>query len=285
MLMKLAAVVAGIVLKRPSALIRSPYVADVLLDDGRTVLAHSAALGCCGLSDKDARIWLQPMPTKKTTDATKCSHRICLSTVYDTVRGKSVNIGIFPKYAEELAEKALVGNYLRCLQGIREYRREAVVKVDGLVDSRFDFSGIDAQGCPFLMEIKNVPLADYEDIVPRKSGSYADRDFYEKVAYFPDGYRKKASDPVSPRALKHIRELTTIRGMSKTRCILCFVVQRSDVNRFTASVADPEYKAAFEDARRGGVEIVVMVIEWRIVEEAGSYSSEAWFVCDDLAIV
>ena len=281
MLMKLESVVAGTVLKRPSASIKSPYVADVLLDDGRRVIAHSAALGCCGLSDKGARIWLQPMSANKTTDA-KCSHRVCLSSVYDTVREKSVTIGIFPKYAEELAEKALVGNYLRCLQGVRKYRRETVIKVDGLVDSRFDFSGIDGEGCPFLMEIKNVPLADYEDIVPRKSGSYADREFGEKVAYFPDGYRKKASDPVSPRALKHIRELTAIRGMSKTRCILCFVVQRSDVNRFTASVADPEYKAAFESARLGGVEIVVMVVEWKIVD---GYGSEAWFVCDDLCIV
>ena len=87
---------------------------------------------------------------------------------------------------------------------------------------------------------------------------------------------------MSPRALKHIRELTTIRGMSKTRCILCFVVQRSDVNRFTASVADPEYKAAFEEARKSGVEIVVMVVEWRIVEGCGA---EAWLITDDLNIV
>lgn len=285
MLMKLESVVKGTVLKRPSATIKSPYVADVLLDDGRTVLAHSAALGCCGLSDKGATIWLHDLPSKKKGDA-KCSHRICLSTLYDTVREKSVTIGIFPKYAEELAEKALVGNYLRCLQGVRKYRRETVIKVDGLVDSRFDFSGIDGQGCPFLMEIKNVPLADYEDIVPRKpGGSYAEREFGEKVAYFPDGYRKKASDPVSPRALKHIRELTVIKGISKTRCILCFVVQRSDVNRFTASVADPEYKAALKDARIKGVEIIVMVIEWKIVDGSGSSGAEAWFLTDELAIV
>jgi DNA-binding sugar fermentation-stimulating protein len=206
--------------------------------------------------------------------------------LYDTVREKSVTVGIFPKYAEELAEKALVGNHLRCLRGVRKYRRETVLKVDGLVDSRFDFSGIDGQGCPFLMEIKNVPLADYEDCVPRKPGSsYADMEFAEKVAYFPDGYRKKATDPISPRALKHIRELTIIRGMSKTRCILCFVVQRSDVNRFTASVADPEYKDAFEEARRCGVEIVVMVVEWRIVEGCGSSGAEAWLITDDLNIV
>jgi DNA-binding sugar fermentation-stimulating protein len=285
MLMKLESVVSGTVLKRPSATIKSPYVSDVLLDDGRTVLAHSASLGCCRLSDKGATIWLQSMPVKKGADA-KCSHRVCLSTLYDTVREKSVTVGIFPKYAEELAEKALVGNHFKCLRGVRKYRRETVLKVDGLVDSRFDFSGIDGQGCPFLMEIKNVPLADYEDCVPRKPGSsYVDREFGDKVAYFPDGYRKKATDPVSPRALKHIRELTTIRGMSKTRCILCFVVQRSDVNRFTASVADPEYKDAFEEARRCGVEIVVMVVEWRIVEGSGSSGAEAWFITDDLNIV
>ena len=283
--MKLESVVSGTVLKRPSASIKSPYVADVLLDDGRTILAHSAALGCCGLSDKGATIWLQSMPAKKGADA-KCSHRVCLSTLYDTVREKSVTVGIFPKYAEELAEKALVGNHFRSLQGIQKYRRETVLKVDGLVDSRFDFSGIDGQGCPFLMEIKNVPLADYEDCVPRKPGSsYMDMEFAEKVAYFPDGYRKKASDPVSPRALKHIRELTIIRGMSKTRCILCFVVQRSDVNRFTASVADPEYKTAFEEARNSGVEIVVMVVEWRIVEGYSSSGAEAWLITDDLNIV
>lgn len=285
MLMKLDSVVKGSVLKRPSASIKSPYVADVLLDDGRSVLAHSAALGCCGLSDKGATIWLQELPAKKGGDA-KCSHRVCLSTLYDTVREKSVTVGIFPKYAEELAEKVLVGNHFRSLQGIQKYRRETVIKVDGLVDSRFDFSGIDGQGCPFLMEIKNVPLADYEDCVPRKHSScYHDREFGEKVAYFPDGYRKKASDPISPRALKHIRELTVIKGMSKTRCILCFVVQRSDVNRFTASVADPEYKYALEDARRKGVEIIVMVVEWKIVEGSHSSGAEAWLITDDLTIV
>lgn len=277
MLMKLGCVIAGLVLKRPSALIKSPYVADVLLDDGRNILAHCPALGCCGLSDKDSRVWLQEIPTRKSDS--KCSHRICLSSLRDSVRDKAVIIGIFPKFAEELVEKALVGNYLRCLQRVQKYSRETVIKIDGVADSRFDFSGIDEQGCPFIMEVKNVPLADFEE--PRlKAGSYTDRQFNDKVAYFPDGYRKKASDPISPRALKHVRELTAIRGTSKTRCLLCFVVQRSDVNRFTASVADPEYKAAFEDARRGGVEIIVLVVEWLIK----GAEAEAWFVCDDLPI-
>ena len=31
--------------------------------------------------------------------------------------------------------------------------------------------------------------------------------FNDKIAYFPDGYRKNSTDVVSPRALKHIEEL------------------------------------------------------------------------------
>ena len=30
------------------------------------------------------------------------------------------------------------------------------------------------------------------------------------MSYFPDGYRKNANEPVSPRALKHIEELEKI---------------------------------------------------------------------------
>ena len=63
------------------------------------------------------------------------------------------------------------------------------------------------------MEVKNVPLADYEDVTAKERAKmdFSGRDFNSKVAYFPDGYRKKTTDPVSPRALKHIRELTLIK--------------------------------------------------------------------------
>ena len=32
------------------------------------------------------------------------------------------------------------------------------------MNSRFDFAGIDSNDKPFVMEIKNVPLADYVDV-------------------------------------------------------------------------------------------------------------------------
>ena len=129
------------------------------------------------------------------------------------------------------------------------------------------------------MEVKNVPLADYEDVTAKErvKMDFSDRDFNTKVAYFPDGYRKKTSDPVSPRALKHIRELTLIKKESATRCIMCYVIQRTDANRFQPSVIDPEYRDAFKLAVEAGVEIITMVISW-------NRNGEATFIRDDLPI-
>jgi DNA-binding sugar fermentation-stimulating protein len=129
------------------------------------------------------------------------------------------------------------------------------------------------------MEVKNVPLADYEDITSkdRKKKCYDEFEYNSKVAYFPDGYRKKVIDTVSPRALKHIKELTLIKKESKTRCIMCYVIQRTDVNRFQPSIIDPEYREAFKEAVNAGVEIITLVIQW-------TREGEAYFIRDDLPI-
>ena len=129
------------------------------------------------------------------------------------------------------------------------------------------------------MEVKNVPLADYEDITAkdRKGKCYDNCAIDSKVAYFPDGYRKKSSEPVSPRALKHIRELTLIKRESKTRCIMCYVIQRTDINRFQPSIIDPEYREAVKNAIDAGVEIITLVVRW-------TKEGEAYFVRDDLPI-
>ena len=129
------------------------------------------------------------------------------------------------------------------------------------------------------MEVKNVPLADYEDlsIKERKKMDFSDREFDSKVAYFPDGYRKKSSQVISPRALKHIKEFTYIKTTSITRCIMCYVIQRTDVNRFQVSVIDSEYREAVKDALDKGVEIITLVINW-------NKNGEAYFVTDSLPL-
>lgn len=282
MLHKILDLVEGTVIKRPSKQIKSPYVADVLInqkneneneDEELLVLAHSACLGCCGLADKEATVLMIPMKNKSN----KCQYSIYFSKILGE---NEVIVGIYPKLAEELTEKALKNNFLSTLQNVKSYKRETTVFIEGKVDSRFDFSGVDSDGIPFIMEVKNVPLADYEDLTEkeRKKMDFSDREFNTKVAYFPDGYRKKKSDPVSPRALKHIRELTIIKKESTTRCIMCFVIQRNDVNRFTPSVIDEQYRQAVKDAMDAGVEIITMVVEW-------NKEGVAKFIRDNLPIV
>ena len=299
LLLKIDGLVEGAVVKRPSKFIKTPYVADIMLKKKEdinnisvdTVLGHTASLGCCGLADAGARILMAPVITKKNKknktnkkpkkdedkekEKLSCEYRVYLSVILE--RDTEIIVGIYPKLAEELTEAALKANLLSRLQNIRRYRRETVLQVEGQIDSRFDFTGIDCNGIPFIMEVKNVPLADYEDITAkdRKKMCYDDRAIDSKVAYFPDGYRKKSTDPVSPRALKHIREMTLIKSKTKIRCIMCYVIQRTDIDRFQPSIVDPEYREAVRVAVATGIEIITLVVRW-------TKEGEAYFIRDDL---
>jgi DNA-binding sugar fermentation-stimulating protein len=284
--------IEGVILKRPSKHIKSPYVADVLIQENevkREIIAHSASLGCCGMAEENAQVLLVELPEKNNVESQKCSHRICLSIFRDSYHsGYESIVGIYPKLAEQLAENALKGGFISSLKNIRSYKRETVIKIKDKVDSRFDFSGIDENGIPFVMEIKNVPIAYYEEtpyIKDKKSKSkkeivdYSSRSFDSKVAYFPDGYRKKSTDTISPRALKHVKELTIMKTESspQIRTLLCFVIQRDDVECFKPSSLDPEYKDAVKKANESGVEIIAMVIKW-------NKDGTATFIRDDLPI-
>lgn len=294
MLIKLDNLIEGQVIKRPSKYIKTPYVADILCTN-EEVLGHTASLGCCGLADVDAfvLISIKPETNKKVNIKNKanmrCSHTVYLSVLKE--KDSEQIIGIHPKLAETLTEAALISNKLTKLQNIKEYKRETTIYIKNKIDSRFDFTGVDENGIPFIMEVKNVPLADYEDITAKEriKMDFSDREINSKVAYFPDGYRKKTTDPVSPRALKHIRELTLIKKeikdyaftyegiLPKIRCIMCYVIQRTDVNSFQPSIIDPEYRQAFKEAVEAGVEIITMVVSW-------NKNGEATFIRDDLPI-
>lgn len=284
-LMKIDNLIEGQVIKRPSKYIKTPYVADIMCDNDE-VLGHTASLGCCGLADVNSNVLMSLSPESKSKPKNhanmKCTHTVYLSVLRD--RENEEIIGIHPKLAETLTEAALKANLLTKLQNIRRYRRETAIYIKDKIDSRFDFTGIDENGIPFIMEVKNVPLADYEDISAKERSrmDFSDRDFKSKVSYFPDGYRKISSDPVSPRALKHIRELTLIKKETQeaslnTRCIMCYVIQRTDTNRFQPSIIDSKYRDAFKKAMKTGVEIITMVVSW-------NRNGEAIFIRDDLPI-
>lgn len=263
------------IIKRPSASCKTPYVADTILEEEipselqTALLAHTPALGCCGLTDKGSTVMMSEKTNPKT-----CSHCVELSVFEE--KGQHIVVGCNPKMAEHLVEKCIQSNVIDSLRNVKTYAREKT-----FLNSRFDFWGIDSNDCEFILEVKNVPLATYEDVTTKelKNMDFTEREYDSKIAYFPDGYRKKKGDVVSPRALKHIQELEKLKEEKgdKLRAIICFMIQRSDISCFQASNLDMTYKKALYKAHLNGVEILPLVVEWNQL-------GEAYFIHKDLQI-
>lgn len=252
--MKLSNFKHATITKRPSAHCKTPYVADIILDDGTVALAHCPALGCCGLSDKNSNVIVVPLESEKT----KCQYRVELSVINKNIENETI-VGINPKNAEYIMYEMLSRNECPFLN-VKTYAREKK-----MLNSRFDFMGVEKDDTNFIMEIKNVPLADHVDVPKKERKKYNTENmpYNEKIAYFPDGYRKNSTAVVSPRALKHIEELEIIKKDDpKTRAILCFTVPRHDVNVFQPSNIDLTYKAAVQKAWLNGVEIHAVQVIW-----------------------
>lgn len=246
-------VVSARVVARPSKTIKSPYVADLNLDANDTpCLGHTAGLGCGGLANAGAHVWMTP------TAGNKCDYRMVLSRTY--TNSTPVFVGIFPKLAEELVANALRLNCIPTLANTSSVRRETSIHIEGEVHSRFDFSGVDETGREFVLEVKSVPLA--HEVV--ESGNDGTATINSNRAYFPDGYRKHKTDTVSERALKHVRELQRVLELQNKRTILCFVVQRDDVDAFETSPSDPQYRDAVREAHKNGVEVIVLHVKWTV---------------------
>ena len=274
-LFSLNGVSRGLITSRPSKTCKTPYVADIVIDgdDTSEELCHSPSLGCCGLAEKGKAVIL----SKLTTGKTKCSHRVELAILTEERNPeREIIIGINPKLGETIAELCLQKDCVLGLTNIQSYRRETK-----MLNSRFDFTGVDENGREFIMEVKSVPLADYVDVPKKERKNYkkeieeANQD--DKISYFPDGYRKNSTAVVSPRALKHITELKEIVTTTDKRAILCFIIQRTDVKQFQPSNIDLVYKEAVIDAWKSGVEIKTLQVEW-------NREGECVFVRNDLPI-
>ena len=60
-IMRLPNIVRATVINRPSKVVRSPYMADIIVDGGKAeVLCHSPALGCAGLIIPGTRVLVTP---------------------------------------------------------------------------------------------------------------------------------------------------------------------------------------------------------------------------------
>ena len=92
---ELSDVILGEVVKRPSSKCQSPYVADVILDDDTTIIAHAPSLGCCGyVNAKQKVVMVNHHNPKLCTHVIHLAHRIENSVEYF--------IGVHPKSAEKI---------------------------------------------------------------------------------------------------------------------------------------------------------------------------------------
>lgn len=245
----------GTIVKRPSKVIKSPFVADIVLDgedDGTECLGHTPSLGCCGLAESGSSVWVSELGEK-----TKCDYRVQIAEII--TKGHTIYIGIAPKLAEDIVYNALKNNVVERL------RVASIAREKTILNSRFDFVGKTVEGQHYICEVKTVPLADYADVTKRERSkmNFDDASYDEKIAYFPDGYRKNKQVTVSERALKHVNELAKIkRTQPDVRCVLMFVVQRTDVKWFQPSRLDKIYLNAMREAHECGVEIMCIQVRW-----------------------
>lgn len=259
------------VASRPSKICKSPYVADIICGASDTSeLAHCPSLGCSGLVNAGC-----PVMAEKKQGNGKCVYSVDFAMFSEPDKNNEQLICVNPKHSEKI-----VGEMLR--KKLFQVLKPTEVKAEQTFgNSRFDYTGTDENGKQFILEVKHVPLADYYDCLPKekkKKPSTKDIPPNQKIAYFPDGFRKKLSDPISPRALKHVNELREIKQSNPDiRTIMCFVIPRTDIYSFQPSNVDPIYKEALKTAYENGVEIITLVVEW-------TPDGRCRFITDDIPI-
>ena len=235
------------ILARPSSLNKSPYLADIQLDDTSEIaICHTAALGCCGYIAPGSKVWVAPKDLSNDTIKSKYE-------VYHVERN-GVIVCCHPMVANKIAAEMFHLNHII----------EDGVSINSEVtcgDSRYDFGGQLASGKEFFLEVKCVVMADPIDgveaqlkIAPPTPGA--------NLAIFPYGKRKIFSEPISERALKHVEGLTNQVAKGKV-CYLLFLVMRPDVRAFTVTKCDPTYQTAVKTAIKAGVHVLAYRIEWR----------------------
>jgi hypothetical protein len=250
----------ALVINRPSKKIKSPYLADIKLFDendnlmDEELMAHSPALGCCGLIAKDAIVYV-------TENNDENSKRKSKYTIYNVqISDPSIIIGVHPMSANTIFENILKNSVMKEFENAKNIKREYKI-----LNSRIDFYFEIGEKKIFL-EIKNVPLADHVDLDKKNKEKICydptKYNSYEKIAIFPDGYRKKSSDLISPRAYKHLEDLIEIQKNDKHQTYLIYIVQRLDVKYFSPSILDKTYYDKVYEAIDNGVKIIPLSVVW-----------------------
>lgn len=205
----------------PGRLIRrfNRFLADVVLDDGREVVAHCPNPGAMlGLKEPGLRIWLEPNddPKRKLKFGWRLAelpggHMAGIDTsVPNRVVAEALGAGNIPTLSDytDIRPEVAYGDRSRV---------DFLCRRDGLADA--------------YVEVKNVHLLREDD-----------------WAEFPDS--------VTARGAKHLGELARVAEAGH-RAVMLYLVQRTDCARVRlAADIDPAYAAAAADAAARGVEMI-----------------------------
>jgi sugar fermentation stimulation protein A len=191
------------------------FLADVELDDGRLVTAHSANTGSMmGCAEPGSRVWLSASDNPKRK----------LPWTWELVEAApGVVVGIHTGRANGLVEEALRAGRIPALAGAAAIRREVRYGQNSRIDLLLEFE----QGPPCHVEVKNVTLVE------------------DGTALFPDA--------VTTRGAKHLREMQAVVAAGG-RAAMVYCVQRGDARALSSADAiDPAYGEALRAALAGGV--------------------------------
>ena len=225
------------VLNRPSKLIKSPYVADIILEDGSQALCHTPGLSCCGLVSSGRTIYV----SKANSAKAKTAYTAQISANEDSEG--NYYIGIHPMISQKMASKLL-----------DKISTTAVWKSEVKINehTRLDFVGTTAENKKIYVEVKNAMI----------SMSKSNR--VDRRAVFPEGFRKSKADTISPRAVKHAETLAELKKLSDTEeAYLVFIVPRDDCESgLELNKLDPIYCSAVSKAMTEGVKVRVFGLKF-----------------------
>ena len=193
------------------------FLADVALNDGRTVIAHcpnsGSMAGCCE-PGRPVSLSRQDNPRRK------------LPFTWELIHMPTSLVGINTLMPNRLAARAIADGCIPALTGYGPPRGEVTVDAH----TRLDLMLRDGQRPDCYIEVKNCTLVE------------------GGTARFPDAR--------TLRGQKHLETLMRIRAAGG-RAVMLFIVQRMDADAFApADAIDPAYGRALRQAAAAGVELL-----------------------------
>ena len=214
------------------------FLADVRLDDGSVVTAHTTNTGSMKTCwEPGDRVLLEPAanPDRK------------LKFTWLAVERPGGWVGVETGMPNRVVAEAARQDLLPGLSGLHGVRTE--VKY-GAERSRIDVLALDAEERQVFIEVKNTTLKDGPWVL------------------FPDA--------VTERGTKHLRELQAMVREGH-RAVIALFVHRTDVDRFDAArEIDPTYAAELDRAAETGVRVLPLAVRLVTSRDAGGLWSLGW---------